>query len=487
MGCGRPSHRLDGRTLTPQTVVAIARHGAPVTLSERGRARNERAHRAAAELADSGSPIYGRTTGVGSRKDESVPAGDVDRHAVRLLRSHSGGVGKLLEPDVARAILVVRLNQLGAGGAGVGNALLDATESALNAGLAPQVHELGSIGTGDLTALAEAGLSLQGENPWLVDGVAPMPVAFGPGDALAWMSTAARTLGEAALALTDVDVMLRAAETVSVLSLLGVRGTDQALDERVQAARAHQGQVAAAAALRAVLAGTPAPKVRLQDSFAFRCLPQVHGVARDASAWCYRVLCVELNTAAENPLLADGPVALHNGNFLMTHLTLAFDQLRAALLQVGMSAVRQLAALLDPEVTGLPAFLAGAEHASSGVMVLEYTAQSALAELRAAAHPASLATALASHGVEDHASFADLAVRQLSRSREPLALLIGCVLVAAVRALRMRGGVAGESFARAAYAMAGELLSSDMSDRPLTADVTAAAGLVADGRLVFEG
>lgn len=478
MGCCRPAHELDGRTLTPRVVAAIARGGDPVRLSPEARGRNDRARAAAAELARRGTPVYGRTTGGGSRKEEAVPAADVDQHARRLLRSHAGGAGGLLAADTARAMLVVRLNQLGAGGAGVSTGLLDATEAALNAGLAPLVHEIGSIGTGDLTALAEAGLSLQGENAWYDGGEPPVPVVFGRGDALAWMSTAARTLGEAALAVTDVEELVTAGETVSALSLLGARGTDQALDERVQAAHAHPGQVAAAAHLRLVLAGTDPPKARLQDSFAFRCLPQVHGVLRDALAWCHQVLCVELNTAAENPLLADGPVALHNGNFLMTHLTLAVDQVRAALLQVGMSAVRQLAALLDPEVTGLPAFLAGPEPASSGLMVLEYTAQSALAQLRAAAQPVSLATAHASHGVEDHASFADAAVRQLSRSREPLALILGCVLVAATRALRMRGGVDGASLARDAYALACDALPADPADRPLSGDVHTAADLL---------
>ncbi|MGH8916923.1 MAG: aromatic amino acid lyase, partial [Actinomycetes bacterium] len=406
--------------------------------------------------------------------------GDDAAHPLRLLRSHAGSTGPVASAAAARAMLVVRLNQLGAGGGWVSETLIDGVEAALNAGLAPRVHELGSVGTGDLTALAEAGLSLRGENPWIGDGPPPPPVTFAPGDALAWMSSAALTLGEAVLACSDVWTLLQSAETVAVLALIGVRGDHQSLDPRVQQARPHPGQVAAAAHLRSLLHGAEQPSTRLQDSFAFRCLPQVHGAARDVLAGVRAVLDVELNAAAENPLLTDGPAALHNGNFLMTHLALAVDQLRAALLQVGMSAVRQLAGLLDPDMTGLPAFLAAPAPASSGLMVLEYTAQSALAELRADAYPVNLAAAHASRGVEDLASFADLSVRQLVRSHESLAVILAATLVAATRAVRLHGGIRGQAAVDRSYQLACDTLSPDIDDRPLSDDIAAAERLVTD-------
>jgi histidine ammonia-lyase len=480
---------LDGRSLTPAGVAAVARGGRPVTLSRPARTRNRRARAAAARLVEAGAPVYGRTTGVGARKDTEVE-GDGTAHAGRLLRSHAGGAGPLATAEAARALLVVRLNQIGAGGAGVGDRLVDAAEAALNAGLAPPVHDLGSVGTGDLTALAEAALCLRGERAWLGAGPVPAPAALEAGDALAWMSSAALSLGEAALASVDVTSLLAGSETVAALALLGVRGDHQSLDPRVQAARPHLGQVAAATHLRALVRGAERPPVRLQDSFAFRCLPQVHGAARDALASLEQVLGVELNASAENPLLWPGDpngsiqdAALHNGNFLQVHLALAADQMRAALLQVGMSAVRQLAALLDPDQTGLSDFLAGPAAASSGLMVLEYTAQAALGELRADAFPVNLAGAHASRGVEDLASFADLAVRQLVRAVGHTATILGATLVAAHRAVHLQGGVPGRAPVAAAQAIADAHLSTDMHDRPLGDDVEAATRLITDGSL----
>ncbi len=468
---------LDGRRLTPETVLDVARHGAPVAVASEARDRNRAALAAAEALVARGVAVYGRTSGVGARKDAVVSSAD-GTHALRLLRSHAGGAGALASAEAARAMLVVRLNQLGAGGGGVSDGVIDRAEAALNAGLAPAVHELGSVGTGDLTALAEAGLALRGEAPWIGAAVPPAPVRFAPGDALAWMSSAALTLGEAALAWCDVWTLLQSAETVAVLALIGVRGDHQSLDPRVQDARPHPGQVAAAAHLRSLLHGAEKPSTRLQDSFAFRCLPQVHGAARDTSTGLRRVLDVELNAAAENPLLTGEPAALHNGNFLMLHLALAVDQLRAALLQVGMSAVRQLAGLLDPDMTGLSSFLADGPVASSGLMVLEYTAQSALAELRLGAYPVNLAAAHASHGVEDLASFADLSVRQLWRSRELLAVIVGVTLVAAVRAVRAQGGIPPAARAADSYRAAAAALSANTEDRALSDDVAAATRLV---------
>lgn len=471
----RVAHLLDGRSLTVPAVLAVARHGGTAELTEPARAAVVRAHEVGAALDADAASVYGRTTGVGARKD--TPVADSREHAMRLLRSHAAGAGPLLSPERVRAMLVVRLGQLGAGGSGVGPAVVAGVERALALDVVPQVHEFGSIGTGDVTALAEAGLALAGEGRWLGAGEPPPPASFGPGDALAWMSSSACTLGSAALALADCGVLLSAAEEVAALALLGVRGNPEPFHPLVHAG-APPGQVASAARMRDLLAGMAGPPARLQDAFAFRCAAQVQGAARDAHEAAGRVLTGRLNAAEENPLLAPGPVAVHNGNFLQTGLALALDQLRAALLQLGMAAVRQLAGLLDAHQTGLPPFLAGAEPASSGLMVLEYTAQSALAELRALAQSVTLATAAASHGVEDGASFADLAVRQLARSRRPLSVILGCTLLAAVRALRMRGEKPVAPELLVAYERAAGALAADLPDRPLGDDIAAAAWVV---------
>lgn len=478
---GLPTLSLDGRTLTPAGVVRVAVEDWRATLTRRARERNREAVALARDLIGRGVPIYGRTTGVGALLDHQVYAADATEHSRRLLRSHAGGAGRLVERDVARAMLVVRANQLGAGGAGVAPALHTALVDALNAGLAPAVHELGSIGIGDLTALAETGLALIGEGSWLGEGAPPPPVRLDHGDAIALISSNALTVGEASLAAHRLTRALGAAETIAALSFVAVHGDPVVFDARVHSARRHPGQQAAAAHLRALVPADQRPR-RLQDPLCFRCIAQVQGAARDAVGELLAALSTELNAAAENPLLETrSGQALTTGNFHMSRLALVADQMRAALFQVASESVQRTSALLDARVTGLPAFLAGHTAGSSGGMILEYTAAAALEELRAAATPATLSSIPASHGQENHASSASLAARQLTRALEHYLTVASVELVTAVRALRMSARRPGTTAGAAAFDRAAAVLPADLHDRDLSADLSLAADLVRAG------
>ena len=208
----------------------------------------------------------------------------------------------------------------------------------------------------------------------------------------------------------------------------------------MQAARPHPGQRRTARLLRELLGpDATRPGARVQDPYGLRALPQVHGPAADALGQVERVLHTELNAAAENPLIdVRGGQVLHNGNFHGAYLALALDCARLALCADAALPAR-LAALTDPERTGLRPFLAAGPVGSSGIMVLEYTASAALAELRQLAAPASLGTAVLSRGTEEHAAFSPQAARAAARMVPRLRTLLACELVAAVRALRQRG------------------------------------------------
>ncbi|MBW3602796.1 MAG: aromatic amino acid lyase, partial [Actinobacteria bacterium] len=463
---------------------AVARHGAGAVLHPDARARVAAAHRAARALVVRGAPVYGRTTGVGALLGERV-GGDVGAaHDLALLRSHAAGTGEQATAEVSRAMIAVRANQLAAGGAGVSPGVVDALVAALDAGLAPAVRRVGAVGTGDLTAMAEAGLALIGEGRWLGDAPPPAPARLEPGDALALMSSNALALGEAALAADDCGRVLNDADAVAALSFEVVGGEIGAYDARVQAARPHPGQVTTAARLRGLLGDSRPPGRRLQDPLSLRCVPQVHGAARDALAGLQRVVTIEVNAAAENPLVvASDGIALHNGNFAAVGLGLALDQLVAALLHAAALSARRLAALLDTGATGLPAFLATGPAARSGLLALEYTAHATLAELRAVAAPVALPGAVMGGGAEDHASFAGLAARQAARAAGLAATVLGVELTAAVRALRLGPAEPTGPGTRAALRLAAGVMSDDPVDRPPGADVDAATRLVLDGSL----
>ncbi|MFE4861343.1 aromatic amino acid ammonia-lyase [Streptomyces sp. NPDC056670] len=472
---------LDGETLPVADVVRLADGTArPVPGTEAMR-RVEHAWHTARELAASGR-VYGRSTGVGANRSEAVPTEAAAGHGLRLLRSHAGAVGAPLPAREVRAMLAVRANQLLAGGAGLRPTVVDALCEALEAGAHPVVNEFGSVGTGDIAALAQVGLALAGEHPWQ-GGPEPEAQPLDNNDALALISSNALTLGQAALALDELRGLIAATEIVGAFSLLAVDGSYEAYAEPVHAARPHPGSYATAARMRELLGAPerPTPPLgRIQDPYGFRCLPQIHGPAHDAADALERVLAIEINAAAENPLISSQDLAAyHHGGFYLAQLALALDHFRLSVTQVARLSTSRLSALNEPAYTRLKPFLADAEAASSGVMILEYAAGAALGDLRAFAAPASLGHAVLSRGVEEQASFASLAARQTLRLGGALRLVVGCELVAAVRALRQRGlRPDPELPVGRAYAIADAVLDEDVTDRPLTDDVDRAAALL---------
>jgi histidine ammonia-lyase len=464
---------LDGTGMTCAQVRMIAREGAAVAVAAAGLERARLAREVIGRVLAS-RPVYGRTTGVGANR--AVPADDAG-HGLRLLRSHAGGAGPMLDVTRSRAMLAVRLNQLAAGGSGVDPALLGVLAQALNLGLAPPVRMIGAIGTGDLAALASTGLCILGERPWQ-GGTLP-PFRLDPADALAFMSSNAATIGEAALACADLGELLAAATVIAALSFLAVNGSAEAYLPGVHAARRYPGQNAVAARMRQLLAGQDVRPARLQDPYGYRALPQVHGPAMDAVAALDRALSVELNAAAENPLVdvAAGDVA-HNGNFYTASLGLALDAARAALFQTAALSAARLGTLVEPAFTGLRPFLADEAPASSGVMTLEYVSHAALADIRRLAAPAALGSAVLSRGLEEQANFSTQAARAATDTVAAYRIVVCCELVAAVRALRMCGTPPAPGPLRSAYDLAAGALDPRVADRPLDDDVDAADRLL---------
>ncbi|MEU9153976.1 aromatic amino acid ammonia-lyase [Streptomyces sp. NPDC048417] len=472
---------LDGIGMGVEDVVRLADGAARPVPGTDGMRRADASWNAARQIAATGR-VYGRSTGVGANRNEDVPTEAAAGHGLRLLRSHAGAIGEELPARQVRAMLAVRANQLLAGGAGLRPSVVTALCEALESGVYPVVNEFGSVGTGDIAALAQVGLALAGEHPWRGEK-APDPQPLDNNDALALISSNALTLGQSALALHELRGLIEATQVVAALSLLAVDGSHEAYAAPVHAARPHRGSVEVARRMRELIgaADRPTPPLgRIQDPYGFRCLPQIHGPAQDAADALEQVLAIEINAAAENPLISSEDLAAyHHGGFYQAQLALALDHFRLAVTQVARLSTSRLSSLNEPAFTRLRPFLADQEAASSGVMILEYAAGAALGDLRAFSAPASLGHAVLSRGVEEQASFASLAARQTLRACRAYRLVVGCELVAAVRALRQRdlspepGLGAGR-----ALELAEAALEADPADRPLTDDVTTAAGLL---------
>jgi histidine ammonia-lyase len=440
--------RIGDEPLTPPALVAAARDEAvSVELTSSARERMAARRAAVDAIVASGRTVYARTTGVGANYDVEV-GGEDREHALRLLRSHAAEVGEPLAPEVVRATILIRLNQMAAGAGSHRPELADALTELLPGSELPELRDHGGLGTGDLSVLAQLALAL-----------AEGGFALAEGDAAPFIGSNAATLAVATLAWADLGELLDAGLGVSAETFRALDGNSEAFAAAVAAARPLPGLVAVASTLRALTldAGPPA---RLQDPFALRCLPQVAGALHDALGGLHDVLAVEIGAAAENPLVADGEI-LHHGGFHAAPLALALDTVRLAVVPFVQLSVARLAHLMDPRLTGLTPFLAAPTPGSSGLIIAEYVASDALARLRAEAAPSLVGTAVVSRGVEEHASFAWQGALQARRAVSHVRTAIALERLAAERALAIKAGEQapddrplGDDFARASRGLA---------------------------------
>jgi len=455
---------LGDQELEPRAAVEVAASRTRVALSEQARALMKQTHAVVEDAARSGA-VYGRTTGVGANSDFlSVDA----RHESRLLASHATTGLTEYPEEVVRLGLVVRVNQLARGGSGLSPGVADAIIELLNTGELPRLHRGGALGTGDLGALAELGLAL-GD-------------ALDDRGVLALLSSNAITLAECCLAHVEASRLIRVTPVVGALTLLAMHGNPEAFDARVQAARPQEGQARVATRVCELLGGLRWPPARVQDPFGLRAFAQVLGPAVELLDELERTLRVDINSAAENPLVT-GDAVLHNGNWHAMPIALEADALRLSLHSVATLSTSRLANLSDPELTGLTRFLASGPTPSSGALMLEYVAHDALAEVRSAAQPATLGTATLSRGAEHHASFAPQAARLTTELLLHLRTVLACELVAACRAIVLAGTTPADlAPAAVASCLADALarLPGGLDDRPLRDDVDIARGLLTE-------
>ena len=458
------SYELTGLGLTPEVAVAQSRSRGSVTLSAHARQLMRESSLAVAEVSLR-RHVYGRTTGVGANRDVFTDAPD---HGARLLASHSSTSTVAYPADVTRLGVLIRVNQLAAGGSGLRPEIADALIQLLNADGLPTLHRGAAIGTGDLGALAELGLQLG-------DVVAGT-------DALPLLSSNAFTLAEACLILVEIEELANVVPIIGAITHVAMGGNAAAYDERVHDARPHPGQRIAAERIRELLAGATLTARRIQDPFGLRAFAQVLGPTIEQLGSLRRSLTVDVNAAGENPLVTHDDV-LHNGNWHAMPIALALDSLRLSLHSVATLSTARLANLMDPGYTGLSAFLASGDPASSGVMIIEYVAHDALASVRATAQPSTLGTAVLSRGAEHHASFAPQAVALCGEQADALRTILACELVAGCRAIRLAGTEPAHLLpaqVSAWLASALEALPADLQDRSLARDVGVARRLLTE-------
>ncbi len=491
---------LTGHSLTLDDVARVSHGGEKVTLGDVARRALEAARRVVEERVAAGERVYGVTTGFGRLAEVVIPPADRILLQRNVIVSHAAGFGATLSREAVRALMLLRANTLAHGHSGCTVRCVELLCEMLNAGIHPVVPEFGSVGaSGDLVPLAHVALCMLGDGDVEVGGrsvgaaealraakLAPLEVKEKDGLSLINGTQFCSALG--VLALLEAERALEALEVAGALSLDALQGSPGPFAPEIQAIRPHPGQAASAKRLTALLEGSAIREShrhgdsRVQDAYSLRCMPQVHGAARDALAYTRRVLEIEINSATDNPLVFPESGAIESGgNFHAQIVGQALDLLAIAIADAAAISERRVDRLLNPDTSGLSAFLARRPGVESGLMMLQTAVADVLTELRLLASPASIHSVPTGAGREDHVAMGPAAARKAARATRAFAYVAAVELICAAEAVERHAPLTTSPALQRAVATIRGVVKPLAADRPLTADVERVAALVLGG------
>lgn len=484
---------LTGAGVSIEDVVAVARGSSkvevtPLVLEKLGKAR-----KVLDDAAAGGQHIYGLNTGLGANLGTSVE-GDAGAFQRQLIEGRSGAVGDALPVPTVRAAMFARIAMLAAGGSGLTPRVFTALVDALNAGVHPVMPSLGSIGAGDLVLMTAIPRMLIGEGEAEYQGrrmpsakalmmARLAPVSLAPKDGLSLINASAVSTGAGALALADALSAIDQQQQAGALTMEGIGANRTILNPRLHVARPGACQQVAAKALRDLLARDEAPApATIQDPLSIRCMPSIHGALIQAIDHARHAVEIELNAAADNPLvLGDDALVLSTGNFHTASLSLAFETLGLAIAQAAAACAARFIQLTGSGRNGLPKYLSPVGGASAGFVPLQKTVTAILAAIRHKANPVMLDFLAVSEGVEDHAAQTPLAVAKCAEMTVLWRRLIAFELMAAAQAVDLRDGLALAPATGAIHAAVRAHVATLKEDRPLGVDSEALYAALAGG------
>ena len=454
----QPTVYVDGRTLSPQEVLMVAKRQAKVAVSEDAWPSIHAARSVVDRIITTGETVYGINTGFGALVHERISNEDLAALQLNLIRSHATAIGDNMAVEAVRAMMVVRLNSLCKGHSGIHPDCIRQLVLYLNNGVHPAVPRIGSLGaSGDLAPLSHLALTLIGEGEVLIDGE-PVPtkkVLFDKGlvaveltakDGLSLINGTSQMTAYAAIAYQELSELLVLADLILAASMDARSCSLTPSRPEVHQARPHSGQTMIAQRLRTILSGSGILNGhvdcdRVQDAYSFRCAPQVHGAVYESFQRLEEVLRIELNSATDNPLIFPEPdnpgthEVVSQGNFHGEIIALTCDAMSLAAFELGSISERRMDQMLDPSRSELPPFLAKNSGLESGLMIVQYVAGSSLAEMHGHAAPRSAFSTTTSAGQEDHVSMGATAAWNLRCAVQRLSEVLACELLIASEAL----------------------------------------------------
>ncbi|MBQ9341150.1 MAG: histidine ammonia-lyase [Lachnospiraceae bacterium] len=492
---------ITGENLTLEDLVAVARNGAEVELSDEAKENVRRSRQVVDDIIAEKRVVYGVTTGFGSFCNTVIPTEESKKLQKNLIITHAVGAGDPFPQDIARAIILLRINNLAKGFSGIRMETLESLIGMLNKGVTPVIPEKGSLGaSGDLAPLSHMVLPLiglgeawykgermSGEEAMKKAGVPIIELTEKEGLALINGTQVMNAVG--ALTMYDALNLVKVADIATALSFEAQRGVIDALQPRMHTVRPHKGQIDSAAIMAHLLYGsknvTKQAEIKVQDAYALRCAPQVHGASKDAINYVKEQIEIEMNSVTDNPIIfADTKEGISGGNFHGQPMALSFDFLGIALSELANISERRLERLVNPALSGLPAFLVENGGVNSGFMIVQYSAASLVSENKVLAHPASVDSIPSSANQEDHVSMGTIAARKANTIMKNLRRVLAMEMMCACQAIDLRGDKGMGVGTRPAYDVIRKVCPHLDCDRPLYGDINNCENTIIDGTLV---
>ncbi len=490
------SMQLGSRPLTLRELRRVYTGPVPIRIDDSAMRAIRDSHAATSRLASGDQPAYGINTGFGLLAQTRIPASQRTLLQRNIILSHSTGVGPLLDDSIVRLVLVLKLASLSRGFSGVSEKLAHFLERLINEELYPCVPAQGSVGaSGDLAPLAHLSLPTLGLGKIRSHGeIRPAaeclalagiePVELGPKEGLALLNGTQVSTALALAGLFEIEAAFGAAMVSGSISLDALQGSDVPFDPRIHDLRGHDGQARVAATYRKLLAGSEIREShrtceRVQDPYSLRCQPQVMGACLDLMTQTAATLVTEANAVTDNPLIFPATdEVLSGGNFHAEPVAFAADILALASVEIGSIAERRIALLVDPKMSGLPAFLAQDSGVNSGFMMAQVTAAALVAENRMLSHPASVDSIPTSANQEDHVSMATHGARRVLTMAANTLNVIAIEFLTGCQGIDFRKPLRTSPSLQQAHEALRAQVPFATADRLLAEDIEAAASLV---------
>ncbi|MCE1248570.1 MAG: histidine ammonia-lyase [Firmicutes bacterium] len=482
--------KLDGKNLTIEEVAKVARHMEPVALSEEAYAQIEKSRSYIEAILEGEELHYGINTGFGAFQDVKVSKEDLSQLQINLIRSHSVGVGEPLSTDVVRAMMVTRANALCRGNSGVRLSTVSILINMLNKGVHPVVPSRGSVGaSGDLCPLSHIAMSMMGEGKSefggeIMDGgtalkkAGIMPLVPAAKEGLALINGTQLMAGIGSLALYDAKNLINIADVAGAMAIEVLLGTDGAFADEISRARPHKGQSETAANLRRILTGSEITKShrdcgKVQDAYSLRCMPQVHGAARETARFAEEILSVEINSSVDNPLIfPESDMIISGGNFHGAPVAIVLESLALGLQFLSNMSERRIERMVNSHYSsGLPAFLSPHAGLQSGFMIAQYAAAAMVSENKVLCHPACCDTIPTSAGQEDVVSMGSISALKLLKILDHTRKVLAIELLASCEAMEYRKPLKPAPVTGKTYEMIREISPRLTEDRSLSIDI----------------